>query len=426
MLIRIQILVSFYFSALAVFVMVIWGYLTKTLPLGLLQPTDQYAAQLLTGLFKRGKHPNSVEFSLSTQTPKQQSRSHVLVKFIKMLSDQQLITGLSILIAALSSHCVLSRFEWRIVTSLAYFSATTHSLSLDVLRDYLAQHIWVRYCRVAFTLVFLILFSFAFIVDYAGMRLFNGPVHCVLVHWRSNSGFLSDSLTVGLFIVPVLIILWGKHISAVIRLAVQDASSYRHATTMMTNRISVHFWSWSNNLTILESAKLVADAQLHYDTNNSPSNSKTRISIWYFLEQYYEAYLSELPVWAFQFVYGTTKTTEAVWGTSSYVSMGDEAFGFGQVVAIGLLVLPLLALIEFINGKHCLYSHDRSADKLKSKACGIVHTLYVTMHICTAQMSQLNHLQVIPHPNHGLNRRTWNKVVVRTSPEALRNNYHPE
>ncbi|KAH8622438.1 hypothetical protein IG631_22713 [Alternaria alternata] len=317
--------------------------------------TDQHALKLLKKPFKRDKRHVGAETPIPIQMSRRQGRSDVLVSFIKMLSDQQLITGLSILIAALSSQCVISQREWHIVTSLAYFSATTHSLSLDVLRNYLVEHIWVRYCRITFTLIFLVFFTFAFLVDHLPAWQ-DQIVHCLLLDWRSQPGLLQISILM-INVVPVLIILWGKHLSAMARLIAPEAIHHRHVTTTMVDRMSMYFWSWTNNISISESANIVADARRLYGIAIRPSNTQTRISVWYFLEQYHEAYLSELPVWAFQFAYGTTNTIQAVWGVDAWgTDVEDETttLGFGQVVAIGLLVLPLITLTELVNGEYLL------------------------------------------------------------------------
>lgn len=291
-----------------------------------------------------------------------------------MLSDQQLITGISILIAALSSRCVIHRYEWHIVTSLAYFSVATHTMSLDVLRDHLAQHTWVRYCRMCFTLLFVAFFSFAFFVDQ--VKPYGSEtqiIQCVLRDWVSaeDEGFTSSETTmIGIVVVPVLAILWGKHISALTRVAAPEAVHHRHVTTTLMDRISVHFWSWTNNLSTAETARLVADAHIYYDNKIGPLRGKTSVSTWYFLEQYHEAYLSEIPVWAFQLVYGTTTTVKAVWNPNVDLSKGPSTLGFGQVVAIGLLVLPLLALVETINGKFYLYTIVNLLIKLRANRVG--------------------------------------------------------
>ena len=315
-----------------------------------------------------------------------------------MLSDQQLITGLAILIAALSSRCVLSQVEWHIVTTSAYFSATTHSLSLDVLRNHLAHHRWVRYCRVTFTLVFLILFTFAFLVDH----LFHFHrliiVQCALEQWIWDPALMNDFWLL-LGVIPILTILWGKHLSAIARLAAPEVACQRHVTTTLMDRISLSLWSRSTLLSKMEWASIIADARLDYNIRIEPSDGKAKISVWYFLEQYHEAYLSEIPVWAFQFVFGTTNTITTA-GEAKYHLLSDAGMlGFGQVVAIGLLVLPLLALIEIVNGKPRLSSHDDSTDAIKSNTCWINPFPYRRRSLCTISISQTLNLRTLPHPS---------------------------
>jgi len=408
-LIQSQILISFFFSALAVFSVVTWGYLTATLPSGLLQPIDQHVLMLLKSCFRRKQNHMRAEDAISTQTPTQRSHSRVLVRFLKMLSDQQLITGISILIAALSSRCAIHRYEWHIVTSLAYFSVATHTMSLDVLRDHLAQHTWVRYCRVCFTLLFVVFFSFAFVVDQvkpSGSE--SQTMQCALRDWASARESLFEYYSASLFIVrvvPVLAILWGKHISALTRVAAPEAIHHRHVTTTLMDRISVHFWSWTNNLSRAETRRLVADAHIHYDTKIGPFRKKVRMSTWYFLEQYHETYLSEIPVWAFQLVYGTTTTVRAVWNPDVELSKGPSMLGFGQVVAIGLLVLPLLALVEMINGKLYLYTFHKFAKQIKSKSCRISLSLHTPRNNYNRSMPQTIHVQAFPHQRYWLMSR---------------------
>ncbi|KAF1995262.1 hypothetical protein P154DRAFT_393041, partial [Amniculicola lignicola CBS 123094] len=61
-------------------------------------------------------------------------RQEALTRFILSLSDQQLVTGLGILVAAVSNQCTLSGAEFDIALSLAWFSATVHLVALDVLQ----------------------------------------------------------------------------------------------------------------------------------------------------------------------------------------------------------------------------------------------------------------------------------------------------
>jgi len=63
-----------------------------------------------------------------------EKRVEAFDRFILSLSDQQLATGLAILIAAIANQCTLSPPEFRIAFSLAWFSTTTHLATLDSLR----------------------------------------------------------------------------------------------------------------------------------------------------------------------------------------------------------------------------------------------------------------------------------------------------
>ena len=72
----------------------------------------------------------------------------VIQKLVLSLSDQQLLTGLAVLIAAFWTHCTISVYHFAIVNDLAWFSATVHLITLTVLRDYLLQKPVLRNWRV--------------------------------------------------------------------------------------------------------------------------------------------------------------------------------------------------------------------------------------------------------------------------------------
>ena len=64
------------------------------------------------------------------------------------LSDQQLLTGFSILIAGFVIHCSISVYHFAIVGDLAWFSANVHLSSLIVLQKYLLRQKAIRNWRV--------------------------------------------------------------------------------------------------------------------------------------------------------------------------------------------------------------------------------------------------------------------------------------
>jgi hypothetical protein len=60
--------------------------------------------------------------------------------------------------------------------------------------------------------------------------------------------------------------------------------------------------------------------------------------------------MSDIPRILAGMAYGTVSTVGAVWGNDLDIT-GLNEFGFGQVVAVGLLLLMVLAGIEVFNGQ---------------------------------------------------------------------------
>lgn len=56
------------------------------------------------------------------------------------LSDQQLITGLAILISGYTRHCSMKSRHWWIVFDLGFFSSVTYLVSLLTLRNYFTKY----------------------------------------------------------------------------------------------------------------------------------------------------------------------------------------------------------------------------------------------------------------------------------------------
>ena len=108
-----------------------------------------------------------------------EARQEVLTRFILTLSDQQLVTGLAILIGAVSNQRILSVYEFSVVLSLAWFSSTTHLATLDALREYFLEHKVVRSWRVGGMLSLLVLLSYCLVVVVFAQPLGETvPVQC--------------------------------------------------------------------------------------------------------------------------------------------------------------------------------------------------------------------------------------------------------
>ncbi|KAL3448258.1 hypothetical protein BJX65DRAFT_275365 [Aspergillus insuetus] len=65
------------------------------------------------------------------------------------MSDQQLVTGLSLIISGYSQlRCGLSFYHWQMVISLAWFSTITHLATLIFLQKYRQKRKSIWYIRV--------------------------------------------------------------------------------------------------------------------------------------------------------------------------------------------------------------------------------------------------------------------------------------
>jgi hypothetical protein len=92
----------------------------------------------------------------STRPPiSRKQRVEAMERLLLGLGDQQLATGIAILIASVANRCTMNVLELRIVSCLAWFSATTHSATLKVLREYFYKRPVVRNLRVLGVILFI-------------------------------------------------------------------------------------------------------------------------------------------------------------------------------------------------------------------------------------------------------------------------------
>lgn len=108
---------------------------------------------------------------------------HLLQSLILTLSDQQLVTGLAILIAAFVRWNTITVYHWEIVTDLAFMSSNTHICTLVILRRPFRRDgwWWIRLWRIIAMAVLAILLFVANI--YTGYRYWENstawPIRCV-------------------------------------------------------------------------------------------------------------------------------------------------------------------------------------------------------------------------------------------------------
>ncbi|KAL8730013.1 MAG: hypothetical protein Q9166_004337 [cf. Caloplaca sp. 2 TL-2023] len=114
----------------------------------------------------------------------------IMESLILALSDQQLLTGISVLITGFSKHCSISVYHFAIISDLAWFSSNTNLTALQVLQIYLVQRPPQRNWRVCLMLVIFVGLLLATIIE--GHRFWfeswNSPARCLLDDLSGNIG----------------------------------------------------------------------------------------------------------------------------------------------------------------------------------------------------------------------------------------------
>ena len=134
-----------------------------------------------------------------------------------MFSDQQLVTGLAILIAGFSQiSSGISTVYWQVIVDLAWFSSITHVATLAALRPYFRKHRSTRIWRVVL-MISLALLQIAALVP-TGNNAWpttwgpqNIPVRCFCANLGDvknlTTGVLHSSTTPGMAISIIYIVI---------------------------------------------------------------------------------------------------------------------------------------------------------------------------------------------------------------------------
>jgi hypothetical protein len=281
--------------------------------------------------------------------------------FLKILGDQQLVSGLAILIAGLASRCKTSIYEFNIVTNLAYFAIYNQLLSLSILREYHREHTFVRFWRVIITIGSFVLFAFAYVVHTVTYKEFDNlgwgralypaqALQCIFVANKPVHFDILDSVvTVGTMTLLHVTVIWDL---------------YLPTTTWADWEIVVRFLAIflrNNTLSKVERREVIQIADARYSAWLRPPNTgdpKARISIWYLLHSFHLTYLSQISGLLLGFTYGTANIVSSIWLEDIKPSKGLRILSFGQIVALGLLLLTFVAAVEILNGTYTLMAYQ--------------------------------------------------------------------
>ncbi|KAF2492824.1 hypothetical protein BU16DRAFT_91486 [Lophium mytilinum] len=347
-------------------------------------------------------------------------RSKALLKFILVFSDQQLVTGLAMLIAGSANRCRISYYEFRVVACLGWFSLTTHLGTLDVLKYYMIRHPTVRNWRVLGMIVTMILLIFALVTiglsGPTGQRsddtLIN-PLQCVFDH-PSEFNYIGVGFTISMILSPyigrVLSLYNSDTKNEEARYQVQRRIWQRNNSGTKSSspespknrtkggpehedpprgeeregiRMSLHsklllrkFRMTSTDKNLLQSLFLQAVAERHSPEERVKRSKisapvrgrrglktlarKFTLNIDH-IRLYEDSFLSNFSSMIFFLAYGLAQTILVRWKNGPMLGETARRMDFGQIVSLFLLALPLLAAVEIYSEAQKDHDADRSA-----------------------------------------------------------------
>ncbi|KAK0374281.1 hypothetical protein CLIM01_08343 [Colletotrichum limetticola] len=331
------VLTAFVVSAYLVFALIVWAYWFGALPKGLARNIDRR-------LF----------FARPEQSEDRWRK--MFVELVLMLSDQQLLTGLTILIAgytqALGAN--LSAYHWNAVVYLAWLSSTVHLMSLSVLRDRLRASRALRSIRVSAIILILGLLLVALVptVSSKWRSMQPGlPVRCFWDTRTYGSKKHRDS--------------WISYVSLI------GAFAWKLCQFFDSSRDWVRFWGRSQLEYFLEMA---AKRTLQKPPGwRKRALYKAIISIYIVSVAWLElleSFMLTLFLLAFTLAWGTFQLFSSKSQVGKEIRSAEREMGFGQLLPVLLLSQPVFVALQLYLGKRETCRTENKARVLsQTKVC---------------------------------------------------------
>lgn len=366
-----QVLAAFTITALLTFGAIVIGYFTDSLPEEHLNSldyavTDRFSASPLgkaLGYVRSHfipvlkqcffiRHPESSKKRLTKAR-----REVAFEKFILALSDQQLVTGIAILVAIFANHCRVSVYELNVAVSLAWFSSTTHLATLDVLHRYFRQNPVVRNWRMLGMISVLILLIPALVLESVFIEAEPQiPMQCARYF---PTDYLEDGIGASSSTFIILYLCVGYSVRLYKTFTHEDGSMVDPELLLWKALLRMF-----SNLTKPERQEIVENAIRICNTRRTihiedllDSFSKRRRFFRRFglcFGAYSRSFLQLIAALFFFLSFGVSQVVATRWGDYQVdLERDSNTMEFGQIVPLILLVIPLLAAAEIFYGmKH--------------------------------------------------------------------------
>ncbi|PVH69689.1 hypothetical protein DL98DRAFT_541406 [Cadophora sp. DSE1049] len=345
----IGVIVAFIAASFITFISIIVGYATYSIDEEQLNYVDSLVIPNIRWLLHMGAGD-----TISDET--RRLRSATMTQFILALSDQQVVTGLAVLITGYAQRCSISGHHFQLIANLAWFSSTTHLSTIAVLQQYLIRHPVIKYIRVIGIFAVLgLLFHAQLHVQWAIFPFI--PIQCTFASRTIEFG--SEVLVVSSYDyiswVAVVLFLFVAYAIRLIRLyASPPATSIR---TLMEDqvlrRLDLPPLKTPEQLLLSTLKSLQDNEQTTSQQHRWPTHPIRRAHTLYLLNMFMDFFLWQIIWMLFGNSFGLLQLCRTRFGPPLSIDDFDvqirgseNTWGFGQLVALLLMILALLAAVE--------------------------------------------------------------------------------
>ncbi|MCJ1435951.1 hypothetical protein MMC27_005327 [Xylographa pallens] len=335
------VIAAFIFTGVATLFTLYAGYITDSLDKVELNAIDLKARNILRRLLFLKPLPQEQD-SIIQKTV----RSEAILRFILAFSDQQLVTGLAVLIASFAKRCTITVFTFKIATAMAWFSSVTHLATLSILRRYFIDRPRILHIRLVGMVAVLGLLLSAELIPAVVSLKFTERLMCTISLGSEYSSFsLTDRVTdilIGVWVFLYFGIAYGNRI---ISLICEDPQLT--ALGWVLQKLRKVFGVPATTRYEGRAKKTLLSIHSPEKRNLYARTRDIFSMVGFFFNELLNSFLWQLMFTTFGITYGLLEVVMTRWpyfmGTTPDPT---DMSGFGQIVPLLLLFLPVLAAIE--------------------------------------------------------------------------------
>lgn len=319
--------IAFVTTSLIAFLTALIGYFCLSIPAYLLNDLD---VVIINGCRKAFGCTNDIK------TVKQASnlaRSEALQSFVLPLIDQQLVTGMALLIASFARHSSMTVYSMNVTAALAMLSGDIHSITLPLVRLKLRHYTLSKHIRVLFMIGSFVMLSYVTILTFGTFWQDQIFVSCGVSRFTLKGVDVSNCVAQ----LYVLISIMFSYVRGIIGLYSQEDSPGDYFLTWL--------YAWNDIVyrpTWQQYVSHRTNATIDQGWNRATASRLLELFVFH---EYFESFAWSISCSSYIQIYGLINLLQTRADTRH--STGDmNLMGFGQVVAIALLMVPLLAAIE--------------------------------------------------------------------------------